>query len=365
MIALDIDPSRSTPLYHQIFTQIQAAVADGRLKPGDELWTGRQIAAHYAVSYQTVQRALGLLAQSGTVTRSVRRGTVVATPAAPGQRERGGLIALVNGWPMFGDQPSFTLAEMRMLHGAMAELSAHLRGAFSVALPPGASPVTRLARWAEAHPFDAALLFGPVPESVSAWLVRQGASVARVDAEPDAVPCPCVVQDNEGGIDQSMSYLAGLGHQRIAFLRGGDDVPHYALRRAAFHAACRRLGLSVDPALDIAWRHRSDAEVVTRILKARPSALLVSSDILAVRVMAELRGRGLRVPEDISVTGFDDEPFSQTSLPPLTTVRVPFEEMGREGVRLLLAEEERLEGQAGEPQRIVVPTELVIRSSAA
>jgi DNA-binding LacI/PurR family transcriptional regulator len=93
-----------------------------------------------------------------------------------------------------------------------------------------------------------------------------------------------------------------------------------------------------------------------------PTAIFVSSDVLAFAALAAIREHGLRIPDDISVVGFDDHPLAQFAYPPLTTVRLPFNEMGRQAGNMLL----NLLKHNDEPGReIELETELIIRASSA
>jgi LacI family transcriptional regulator len=368
MIALNIDPHRRDPIYRQIKDQISEAVAEGHLSPGDALWSARRIAAHYRISYQTAERALAQLAKAGIVTRSVGGGTIVASQPSVHdgsvRRSKSRLIAMLNCWQVFdGDHPLYTLSELREIQAAAQELTLRMWGMLFASFPTEQFTVAHLADWARQHRFDGVLVFGELPLSALRWLDRQGYGVVVVDADPDNVPCPRVVQDNSGGIQQVIQHLAERGHRRIAYLRGVAPY-HYAVRQTAYETACQALGLDYDPALIVTVRrpHPTVEEAVRRALKAEPTALVVGSDILAAFVVRVLQEMGKTIPDDISVVGFDDEPFCQTLVPPLTTVRIPFEELGRQGARLLLGQ---LEGGTDLPTRVVVPAQLVVRESVA
>lgn len=367
MLALTIDPHGRVPIYQQISSQLSEAVAEGRLRPGDALWSARRIAAHYQISYQTAERALAQLAKAGIVSRSVGGGTVVALHPASGgppRRAKTRLIAMLNCWQVFdGEHPLYTLSELREIQAAAQVLTLRMWGMLFASFPTEQFTVSHLADWARQHRFDGVLVFGELPPPALRWLERQGYGVVIVDADPEQVSCARVVQDNSGGIQQVMQHLAERGHRRVAYL-GGRTSYHYGARQAAYETACRAMGMDSDPALIVTTRrpHPTVEEAVRRILEAGPTALVVGSDILAAFVVRALQEFGKTIPNDISVVGFDDEPFCQTLTPPLTTVRIPFEELGRLGARLLL---DQLEDVEDLPTRTVVPAQLVVRDSVA
>jgi Transcriptional regulators len=375
MISLELDPRRGQPLYQQISDQIESAVAEGRLSAGQVVWSARQIAAHYRISYQTAERALSDLAQKGVLLRAVGRGTRVAggerqqAPApqrvSPLQRVRpvkSRVIAMLNCWQVFdGQHTLYTLSELREIQAAAQELTLRMWGMLFASFSTEQFTVSHLADWARQHAFDGVLVFGELPAPALRWLEREGYGVVVVDAEPANSTCPRVIQDNRGGIEQVMAYLVEQGHRRIGFLRG-KEAYHYDVRQAAYEEACARHGLDREPGLiaTIQRPRMTVADAVDSLLRERPTAIVMGSDILAAFALRELQERGVRVPEEVSLVGFDDEPFCQTLAPPLTTVHIPFEELGRRGARLLL---DRLEGVDDLPDEIIVPARLVQRQS--
>ena len=375
MISLKLDPRSRRPLYRQISDQIASAVAEERLTSGQVVWSARQIAAHYRISYQTAERALSDLAQKGILLRAVGRGTVVAEGANPGRKPvpdsatphghaavKSRVIAMLNCWQVFdGQHTLYTLSELREIQAAAQELTSRMWGMLFASFPSDQFSVSHLADWARQHAFDGVLVFGELPAPALRWLERAGYGVVVVDAEPAHSTCPRVVQDNRGGTTQAVEHLAAQGHRRIGFLRGRGHY-HYDARQAAYEEAVSLHDLAHEPGL-IATAHSPKvpiADAVAGLLKARPTAIVMGSDILAAFALRALQEQGVRVPEDVSVVGFDDEPFCQTLSPPLTTVRIAFEELGRHGARLLL---DRLEGVDDLPELITVPAELVPRQS--
>ncbi len=173
------------------------------------------------------------------------------------------------------------------------------------------------------------------------------------------------VDDVEGG-RLAASHLLGLGHREIAF--GGDPatVSHVRDRLEGVRVALRDAGLpgdvSVLPAPDLTVE--GGAEVGRQILglpqSRRPTALFAASDLVAMGALHELVRAGWKVPEDISIVGYDDNAFAEHVLIPLTTVRQPAYEMGRVATEMLLG---RLEGRPITPNHLIFQPELVVRES--
>ena len=176
---------------------------------------------------------------------------------------------------------------------------------------------------------------------------------------PQSGPLPDVSVDNFGGMTRLYQHLAELGHRRVAYLAGPPHSSQNELREAAGQEA-RDLGIevrTVPAGGDIAAGHAAtDAALATGA-----SALACFNDLVAFGVLHGLAEAGIRVPDELSVTGFDDIDFSSYSSPRLTTVRTPREELGRAGWRVLSTS---MAGRAdGAPPSL--PAELVVRESTA
>jgi LacI family transcriptional regulator len=189
-------------------------------------------------------------------------------------------------------------------------------------------------------------------------------SVPTVAIDPHTGPAgPATVDtDNLGGARTATEHLIALGHRRIAHVRGRADLESAQLRERGYREALEAAGIPYDPALvaDGAYRTTESTSAVQTLLDAPhpPTALFAANDLSALEAVRVARARGLRVPEDLSVVGFDDIPDAAASTPGLTTIRQSLPEMGAAAVRILL---EMLGGSA--PEHIRMPAELVLRGS--
>ena len=169
---------------------------------------------------------------------------------------------------------------------------------------------------------------------------------------------------NWQGAYNATEYLLKLGHQRIGFITGSMDLGCARDRLAGYQAALKTYHVALDPELIYEGDfHQLDGYAGTNKLlarPARPTAIFASNDVMAMSVMDAVRECDLRVPEDVSVIGFDDIPQAGHVRPALTTVRQPLEQMGRVAAQMLL---DMLKDPEAKPQRIELPTELVVRDS--
>jgi len=171
--------------------------------------------------------------------------------------------------------------------------------------------------------------------------------------------------DNVGGAVAATQHLAGLGRRRIATITGPPDMPAAQDRLDGYRQALRSTGLPVATALaESGDFSRDGGEHAMRVLLRRAPALdavFVASDLMAAGALQVLSEAGRRVPADVAVVGFDDSPFAASTIPPLSSVMQPIEELGREMTRLLLAAIESRERVA---RRVILATELIVRASS-
>ena len=181
-----------------------------------------------------------------------------------------------------------------------------------------------------------------------------------------------IVPDERLGAYEVVTELIKAGHRRIAFLDDHEHPPASGLRFEGFRTALAEHGLEYDPALHLETTPFVRGGLVLSDLIAlpaakRPTAVFCYNDRIAMGAYRAARTAGLRVPDDLSIVGFDDQEFIASELdPPLTTVRLPHREMGRLAVQLALDEPDALDGlPAPEGNIIRIPGELVRRDSVA
>jgi LacI family transcriptional regulator len=190
--------------------------------------------------------------------------------------------------------------------------------------------------------------------------------VVMIDSPDEPTELPCVAADSYSGARSAMKHLADLGHKRIAFVAGTAKLESAIQRHRAYDDAVVVHDLARDPTLVVRGDYQFEGgRVAARqllALKKRPTAIFAANDLSAFGVIAALQEQGLRVPDDISVMGFDDLPAASQMHPELTTVRQPLGEMGRAAVSTLLAQ---IAGIGAVATKVMLPTELVVRRSTS
>ncbi|HST38206.1 MAG TPA: LacI family DNA-binding transcriptional regulator [Conexibacter sp.] len=204
--------------------------------------------------------------------------------------------------------------------------------------------------------------FGLTPADVEATLGR-GVWMVSLGPALDHPEVDVVEVDDAGGAREVARHLTALGHRRIALIAGTARTG--VEREKGFRAGLADAGVALDDALVVAgdWTQDGGAQALERLLEQpeRPTAVFCANDLMAIGALSVATARGLRVPEDLSIVGFDDVDAAARLTPSLTTVRNPAYAMGEKAGRLVLA---RLAGQrGGDPAHCLLPCSLVERQS--
>jgi len=182
-------------------------------------------------------------------------------------------------------------------------------------------------------------------------------------ARPPAGGADSVRTENFLAAAELTSHVIDHGHRRLAFIGDPDSSPDAGERWAGFRAALLRAGVATPHnAVRSSFREHDGYAAAASLLDgdARPTAVVCANDEIALGTYGACQERGLRIPEDVAVTGWDDIAIARYTSPTLTTVRQPLRDLGALAARLL---QERLQGGRTEPRHESLPTELVIRAS--
>jgi len=177
-------------------------------------------------------------------------------------------------------------------------------------------------------------------------LVEAGTRVVLCGRPPAPVDTDAVALtfDNRGGGQQLTEHLIGLGHRRMGYIAGPEERTTTRHRLEGHRDALAAHGIPDDPARTVHGRYdrRAGYEATIELLRREPdlTAVVAANDTVALGACAALRDSGLRIPDDVSVVGFDDLPFSIDAVPALTTVRLPLADAGARAGRIAMGREE-------------------------
>jgi DNA-binding LacI/PurR family transcriptional regulator len=335
--------------------------------------TLEQVAALAGVSRATVSRVVNGSPKVSPVVRAQVERAVAKLGYVPNRAarslvtRRADSVALVASEPhaRFFSEPFFA-GMVRGVSGALAETGVQLLLLIAQGLPDR----QRLQRYVVGGHVDGVLLASlhgddPLPgalERAGVPAVLVGRPAGRgVDR---GAPASYVDADNRGGAGKAVDHLARRGRRRIATITGPLDMGVGLDRLEGYRDGLGAAGLTVDEDLVEAgdFTEEGGAAAMARLL-ARPGppvdAVFAASDLMAAGALRALRVAGRRVPEDVAVVGFEDSAVARYAQPPLTTVRQPIEEMGRQATRMLLAK------IAGEPggMHLILDVDLIVRAS--
>jgi DNA-binding LacI/PurR family transcriptional regulator len=295
---------------------------------------------------------------------------------APETRERVGRLLRAHGYQV---APRSGIGVVDLLIGPLGSPWSDelIRGAVSTAAESGISVIVgraasddECAQWlqlAAARGTTGALSVLYLPGA--AMLRRLNAAhiplvVIDPPVEPDGTTRSVGTTNWQGGL-AATRHLIDLGHRRIAAIGGPDDLWSCHARLDGYRSALRRAGLPADERLvrsgALSAEHARVVAGQLLDLSEPPTAIVAGNDSQAFGVLQALGERGLRCPDDVSVTGFDDVPIATWATPPLTTIRQPLAAMAATGLWMLT----RPEDESVSPRHIELETTLVVRDSTA
>lgn len=212
-----------------------------------------------------------------------------------------------------------------------------------------------------------AVMTSEIDKSLVAELSHREVPVVFLDVGEPGLHLNNLQVDYEEGIEQAILHLVALGHRRIAYISGKSDLRSSKRRLEAFKQTMHQLfpdapELIFSGNFKVEGGRRAASEILELESKNLPTAIICANDLTAIGAISELESKGLNVPQDISIVGFDDIAFAALTKPTLTTVHLPLNELGRRAVELLINSLEDLDKQGTE---IRIPTNLIIRNSTA
>jgi LacI family transcriptional regulator len=212
----------------------------------------------------------------------------------------------------------------------------------------------------------AGLIVAPSHDDAKAYKSLLDAHIpfVAIDRTPSGFRGDTVTVANRDGAQAAVEHLLALGHRRIALVAGPPHLSTAEERRAGYTAALAGYGIDVDPSLvEVAdFRQAGGFEAMLRLLDRGRGAtgVLVCNNLMTLGALQALHERGLRIPSDTAVVGFDDMPWATALQPPLTAVAQPTYDVGARAAYLLL---ERFRNPERAAQHVVLPTSLMVRAS--
>lgn len=207
---------------------------------------------------------------------------------------------------------------------------------------------------------DGVILMGGCPEDFQQKLVDLRMPFIMLDSETPSETIDSIISDGFRAMMTMVDYLYSKGHRTLLMLRHTFDNYNEITRSMGFEAGCRRRGLTYEVA-EVETNDQATEAIIERLGRDNPiTAVCIVNDSMAADVSIKLSAAGIRVPDQISLTGFDDSLFALVANPPLTTIRIDKQLMGVEGAKAILR---RINDANSPPRKIVISSELVERKS--
>lgn len=359
-----MNKQKFVPRYQLIFEDLKAKIEDGTYAPGAQLPFERELCDQYGVQRITVRKSLEMLSDSGLIEKQAGRGSFVRQANADEERMPSNTILFImrksqndiqNNSSAFNAQLFFPMERICSGHG------------YSL-LYTGLDDKDDCAALIERHAIAGVYMVSTLADSVYQQVARLGVPALCINHRSDLFLS--VLPDNDNGIRAAMELLIGLGHTRIAFIRGMAGAVNAIERFNSYTSSMLRQGLGIrsEYVLNGEWTYDGGFSAMSTALntlsKAEyPTAVVAASDMMAIGCMDAIKQRGLSVPDDISVIGFDDIDMCKFCTPQLTSVRtdpgmmarIAFEQLNR----LITC------GAAADLYTIRLTSKLIERKSAA
>lgn len=347
---------KPSPLYQQIATHLRERIVSGEFPPGEKLPSIRSLAKDLSVNHLTLRQALRRLDQEGIVTTEFARGTYVV-----GTQKTKLQIALI--------LPNLNEASSRLSAGVGQQLAdtQSTIDIFHYADNP-ANENQNLLRLANER-YDGAILYPSLhPDTMRSVmkLIVDAYPLVFIARAPTTLPCTSVLADNISGGDLATQHLIDRGCKRVACEY--STLPGAEERFQGYLAAMGRNGLPIDYALVQKYTYADDQieHVVNRWLDMPqpPDGIVFANDFQALRGLRQINARGLKVPDNIRITGFDDLSLAQVSTPPLTTIRQDYFAIGQTAAELLQKQISQHREKRLAPNHRLISVDIVQRQSS-
>ncbi|MCG8569319.1 MAG: GntR family transcriptional regulator [Spirochaetes bacterium] len=364
--------SKIKPLYQTIIDHLKEDISLGKIRQGDQIPTEKELSLKYNVSRITVIRAIKELEYSGVVERIKGKGTFIKkeitslTDFIQSDKEHLKIISII--MPINSDTSLELISgieEACQANGYALSIHNSVHNSFEE---------ERILYELDKKKIEGILLYPYYQNEnigIISSLLIQKIPLVFIDRRINGVRLPCIGSDNYQGCRNITNYLFGLGHKNIAFVSLSERYVETEEDRLSGYCQAH-----IDNEIEINKAYiytrygskvndlNNQAEIALESLLSLsepPTAIVSVCDVVALGLINKAKKRGLSIPDDLSIVGFDDILFAEHSDPPLTTVKQPRREIGKAAIKVLF--DMKKGKMKSVPQNIHLETELVIRES--
>ena len=337
-----------------LFAQNKIRQAIKHLKTNERLPGERVFAQELGISYMTARKAVDNLVAEGVLYRIPKKGTYVANPD---------LVKLKNiGYFLDSSiKEGVSSPYYSMIFSALEKEASKMGYALTYFSSSAESVSLKLL-----EKLDGVIISCfPRIENIVRQMNAQLPVVCIDNRSPDE-SIPSLTIDNFNSVVDSINYLCSLGHERIGFITGLDDSDIGRNRLDGYLSALKNHGINENMSLvfkgDYSFETGRNGADYFLSLNTPPTAIMCANDTMAVSTIKELNRKGLKVPDDMSIVGFDNVTIASQITPALTTVSVPFQNIAKHAVGLL---DSVINNDVLEDRHMTLPCRLVLRDSSA
>lgn len=349
------------PLYIQVANTIRQQILDGVWQDGDAIPPEKVLCAQFDIARGTMRQALQLLEGEGYLWREQGRGTFVRLPSHQNTDAHNRHLAFVVPYIrdssvstiLVGFQQVAEKAGYSVVFNHVNNDLQQQQDVINKLVQQGVSGIVL-------YPVDSESVIG------IDRLVRSHYPIVLVDRYLKSLSTDYVMSDHFGGALRGVHYLLNQGHERVGFVTWLSPAVSMDHRLLGYMQALREWEIPVDDGLICRVEGYPTINLTPLINylqnESRPTAIFAANDQIAIALYRAAAAVGLRIPEDLSVVGFDNLDMSLHLDPPLTTVAQQFMTIGRQAAQVLLT---RIRGEAAPLQQITISPELIVRQSCA
>lgn len=352
------EKNTSIPKYEIAKNYILDLIKNKEKSAHDQIPSEAELMKELQVSSITIRRALSDLVDQGVIYRIRGKGTFVAEKT-PKQRKSNLITFVLSG------NEKYDSSYMKIIQGMQAYLSQqNLKLVIEFIENDLDHEIEFMNRLIESDS-EGALIYSSDPESIKDHLKaiqRQEFPVVLLDRFPIGIPLPCITCNNHDGAFEATNHLIDLGHEKIGFCAYDFHLNSEKERYLGYQHALMQAGLSTHKDLLFPNREINYEELIDKVKSRKLTALFCVNDRRALEVIDHLMQKGIQIPNDLSIIGFDDMEGTELARVPLSTVRQPFYKLGYEAAKLLV--EVKSKGRHVS-KKMLLPTELILRSSTA
>jgi len=364
---VELDHSSPYSIFVQLKNGLDEQIMNKNLCPGTKLPPIDEIAKVNNVSIWTVEKAIKELIKENVLYRRPKKGTYISDSKIRNKINSGNISFIIREQFYFTGEPFYSI----ILNSVQKELKNNgYNVVFNVIdnrIVEKYQIIDSLPEIFENKKIDGVIIAGSVETKLLKLLEKQKIPLVIIDYDiPEDNNINCVLIDNFNGTRMAAEYFIKLGHKRIGFIGNFKKHPSIIERINGYKYAMKKNRLNPEKFLYIGNQDDLSVDVGYMLAKKLlnksylPTAIICANDAMAVGTIKAIKEKGISVPEDISVIGFDDIEWAKHTDPPLTTIKVFKEKMGEVAAEKIL---KLVKGEQIAPEKIKVETELVIRNS--